>query len=70
MPQDPNARVLLPDAEQRLDPLWKPITGGFGLSIWSMFNTAMSYRDNAQLMLPSYKERAVQIRLDGTSRAA
>ena len=66
MPQDPNARVLLPDAEQRLDPLWKPITGVSGF-LWSMFDTAMSYRDNAQLMLPSYKERAVQIRLDGTS---
>lgn len=66
MPQDPNARVLLPDAEQRLDPIWKPISGVSGF-VWSMFDTAMSYRDNAQLMLPSYKERAVQIRLDGTS---
>lgn len=66
IPQDPNARVLLPDAEQRLDPIWKPINGVSGF-LWSMFDTAMNYRDNAQLMLPSYKERAVQIRLDDTS---
>lgn len=31
--------------------------------IWAIFATAQNYRDNAQSMLPSYKERIVQIRL-------
>jgi hypothetical protein len=62
---DPNARVLLPDAEQPLDPLWRPVES-LTRFLWSMFDTAMNYRDTTQLMLPSYKERAVQIRLDGT----
>lgn len=62
---DPHARVLLPDAEQPLDPLWRPVES-LTRFVWSMFDTAMNYRDTTQLMLPSYKERAVQIRLDGT----
>jgi predicted acylesterase/phospholipase RssA len=58
-------RVLLPDAEQPLDPIWRPVESVTRF-VWSMFDTAMNYRDTTQLMLPSYKERAVQIRLDGT----
>src|SRR5690606_31238999 len=57
--------VLLPDAAQPLDPIWRPIES-ISRFLWSMFDTAMNYRDTTQLMLPSYKERAVQIRLDGT----
>jgi hypothetical protein len=65
MPAPAGARVLLPDAEQPLDPLWRPVES-LSRFLWSMFDTAMNYRDTTQLMLPSYKERAVQIRLDGT----
>jgi hypothetical protein len=65
MPAPSSARVLLPDAEQPVDPLWRPMEG-LSRFLWSMFDTAMNYRDTTQLMLPSYKERAVQIRLDGT----
>ncbi|GAB4159326.1 MAG: hypothetical protein Fur005_14770 [Roseiflexaceae bacterium] len=59
------ARVVLPSAEQPMSPLWRPVESVTRF-LWSMFDTAMNYRDTAQLMLPSYKERAVQIRLDGT----
>jgi hypothetical protein len=31
--------------------------------LWSIFTTAQNYRDNSQAMLPSYRERIVQIRL-------
>lgn len=31
--------------------------------IWSIFSTAQNYRDNAQSVLPSYRERIVKIRL-------
>lgn len=31
--------------------------------IWAIFTTAQNYRDNMQAMLPSYRERIVQIRL-------
>jgi hypothetical protein len=31
--------------------------------LWSIFSTAQNYRDNAQSVLPSYRERIVQIRL-------
>jgi hypothetical protein len=31
--------------------------------LWAIFSTAQNYRDNAQSMLPSYRERIVQIRL-------
>jgi predicted acylesterase/phospholipase RssA len=31
--------------------------------LWSIFTTAQNYRDNSQAMLPSYRERVVQIRL-------
>lgn len=64
-PSDQSDRVLLPDAGQRVDPLWKPVES-LTRFMWSMFDTAMNYRDNTQLTLPSYKERAVHIRLDGT----
>ncbi len=62
---DPTARVLLPDAEQPLPSLWRPVESLTRFA-WSLFDTAMNYRDTTQLSLPSYKERAVQIRLDGT----
>lgn len=31
--------------------------------IWAIFTTAQNYRDNAQSVLPSYRERIVQVRL-------
>lgn len=31
--------------------------------LWAIFSTAQNYRDNSQSMLPSYRERIVQIRL-------
>lgn len=31
--------------------------------LWAIFSTAKNYRDNAQSVLPSYRERIVQIRL-------
>jgi predicted acylesterase/phospholipase RssA len=62
---NPAARVLLPDAEQPMPSLWRPVES-LTRFVWSLFDTAMNYRDTTQLSLPSYKERAVQIRLDGT----
>lgn len=32
--------------------------------LWAIFNTAQNYRDNMQSVLPSYRERIVQIRLN------
>jgi predicted acylesterase/phospholipase RssA len=43
-------------------PQWKPVVGLPGF-LMSMFDTARNYRDTMQSMLPSYRERIVQVRL-------
>jgi hypothetical protein len=54
--------VYLPKANQPQAPDWKPLPGLFSF-LWSIFATAQNYRDNLQAMLPSYRERVVQLRL-------
>ncbi|HST53057.1 MAG TPA: patatin-like phospholipase family protein [Pyrinomonadaceae bacterium] len=60
---DPYAQdVYLPRPDETLPPEWIPIRG-LGDLFSNMFTTAQNYRDNMQAMLPSYRERIVQIRL-------
>jgi predicted acylesterase/phospholipase RssA len=54
--------VYLPKANEILPPQWIPIRG-VGKFFETIFTTAQNYRDNMQAMLPSYRERIVQIRL-------
>jgi hypothetical protein len=54
--------VYLPRPESVLAPEWIPIDG-LGSFLSSVFRTAQNYRDNMQALLPSYRERIVQIRL-------
>jgi hypothetical protein len=54
--------VYLPRPDETLPPEWIPIRG-LGDLFSNMFTTAQNYRDNMQAMLPSYRERIVQIRL-------
>jgi hypothetical protein len=54
--------VYLPLPNEVLPPEWIPIDG-FGKFLETIFRTAQNYRDNMQAMLPSYRERIVQIRL-------
>lgn len=65
--------IYLPKADAPLYTEWVPMTkkskrsGKVSRSLfkflWSIFTTAQNYRDNMQAMLPSYRERIVQIRL-------
>lgn len=66
--------VFLPQANHPLSPEWIPLTEAplspnapaapsLPKFLWAIFSTAQNYRDNAQSMLPSYRERVVQIRL-------
>lgn len=57
--------VLLPPANRALSPLWEPIAG-FGKFVSAIFSTAQNYRDNTQSMLPSYRDRVVQVELAET----
>jgi len=43
-------------------PQWRPVVGLPGF-LGSIFDTARNYRDTMQSMLPSYRERIVQVRL-------
>jgi predicted acylesterase/phospholipase RssA len=43
-------------------PQWAPVEGLPGF-LMAMFDTARNYRDTMQAMLPSYRERVVQVRL-------
>jgi|GEM_PF-596051 len=54
--------VYLPRPDSVLAPEWIPIKG-LGNFLSSVFTTAQNYRDNMQALLPSYRERIVQIRL-------
>jgi len=58
----PDGQVFLPFANAVQTPEWKPLSGlaAFLSAIW---NTAQNFRDNTQSMLPSYRERIVNIRL-------
>jgi hypothetical protein len=58
------ADVFLPHPREggRGLPSWNPVTGLPGF-LMSMFDTARNYRDTMQAMLPSYRERVVQVRL-------
>lgn len=55
--------VYLPGAEDRQEPEWHAITQ-VSAFLNAIFNTAESYHDAMQVQLPSYRERAIQIRLD------
>jgi predicted acylesterase/phospholipase RssA len=59
--------VFLPHPRDgaRGQPSWVPVDG-LGGFLWSAFESARNYRDTMQSMLPSYRERIVQVRL--TSR--
>lgn len=54
--------AYLPRADGDPSPAWRPIPSlaGFFAATW---NTAQGFRDGMQAMLPSYRERIVQIRL-------
>lgn len=54
--------VYLPKPNDILPPEWIEI-GEFGKFLEMIFRTAQNYRDNMQSLLPSYRERIVQIRL-------
>jgi hypothetical protein len=54
--------VYLPKPDDILPPEWIPIDG-LAKFLENIFRTAQNYRDNMQSMLPSYRERIVQIRL-------
>jgi predicted acylesterase/phospholipase RssA len=54
--------VYLPKPNEILPPEWIEI-GELGKFLESIFRTAQNYRDNMQSLLPSYRERIVQIRL-------
>jgi hypothetical protein len=58
--KDPD--VYLPSPESDPSPEWIPIPGVIEF-FKNIFSTAQNYRDNMQAMLPSYRERIVQIRL-------
>lgn len=65
--------IYLPEADSPLFTEWVPLTKkalrgkektpDLMKFLWSIFTTAQNYRDNMQAMLPSYRERIVQIRL-------
>jgi predicted acylesterase/phospholipase RssA len=66
--------VYLPRANDVLAPEWHPLapdrdaqgrSGDPSLLkfLWAIFATAQDYRDNTQSVLPSYRERIVQVRL-------
>ena len=63
--------IYLPKADDPLYTEWVSLTEKKGNEethslfkfLWSIFTTAQNYRDNMQAMLPSYRERIVQIRL-------
>lgn len=54
--------VFLPRAAEPVPPVWSEITslGDFVGKVW---HTAQNFRDNTQSMLPSYRERIVQVHL-------
>jgi hypothetical protein len=54
--------VYLPLPESAPSPEWIPIPGLVEF-FKNIFSTAQNYRDNMQAMLPSYRERIIQIRL-------
>jgi len=58
------ADVFLPHPRDgaRGQPAWSPVDG-LGGFLWSAFESARNYRDTMQSMLPSYRERIVQVRL-------
>ncbi|MEO8029697.1 MAG: hypothetical protein ABJC74_04725 [Gemmatimonadota bacterium] len=67
-----NDPVYLPRAGDEQAPEWVPLgdaqTGGrrhpdLFQFLGAIFTTAQNYRDNAQSLLPSYRERVIQIRL-------
>ncbi len=58
----PDKNVFLPGPDSVLAPQWIDIDG-IGPFFENIFNTAQNYRDNMLAMLPSYRERIVQIRL-------
>lgn len=58
-----NENVHLPEADETPFPFWKNLDNDLLAFIMSIVDTSQSYRDTMQSMLPSYRERIVQIRL-------
>jgi predicted acylesterase/phospholipase RssA len=56
-------QIYLPKANEIPYPLWKDLNNNWLAFLGAMFDTSQSYRDTMQAMLPSYRERIVQIRL-------
>ncbi len=61
---DPTGEVFLPRPNQTsaVQLPWRPIKGLFQFAM-AIFDTSQGYHDALQAMLPSYRERIVQIRL-------
>lgn len=61
---DPTGEVFLPHPNQTsaVQLPWRPITGLLEFAM-AIFDTSQGYHDALQAMLPSYRERIVQIRL-------
>jgi predicted acylesterase/phospholipase RssA len=59
---EPLPEVILPPLRMRryARPHWQPIES-LGSFLGAIFSTAQNYRDNMQMMLPSYRDRIVQI---------
>jgi predicted acylesterase/phospholipase RssA len=57
-----NKAVYIPKVAEEPSPTWLKISGVLSF-LGQIFNTAQNYRDNMQAMLPSYRERIVQIAL-------
>lgn len=57
-----NKAVFLPQPDKQLPPLWVDIPS-LPRFMGEVFRIAQNYRDNMQAMLPSYRERIVQIAL-------
>ncbi|WP_157265261.1 patatin-like phospholipase family protein [Azohydromonas aeria] len=55
--------IYLPKPDATPATEWVNLDGNLARFLFSIFTTAQVYRDNDQAMLPSYRERIVQIRL-------
>jgi predicted acylesterase/phospholipase RssA len=61
--KEDNLDVYLPRAEEQLDVEWQGLTGIVPF-LQAVYGISQGYRDNMQCVLPSYRERVMQIRLN------
>jgi len=61
--KEANQDVYLPRAEEQQDVEWQRLTGIVPF-LQTIYGISQSYRDNMQSVLPSYRERIMQIRLN------